>query len=180
MRHVTARNDIAGEGPWQRSVAATLATWFGVGRARVAPGSLGTLAAVPLAGALLFFGRPFVWAAAGLLMLVGTWAAGRFCADSGTDDDQRIVIDEVVGYLATMAVATPSLFGLALGYGLFRLFDIWKPWPIRLVDRRVHGGFGVMADDLLAGVIAAPLLWLATQWAEPVLAGFGIPLGRFG
>lgn len=177
---MTAHNDNAGGGTLKGAVAATLATWFGVGRAPVAPGSLGTLAAVPLAGALLWLGRPFVWGAAGLLMAVGVWAAGRFCADSGTADDQRIVIDEVVGYLATVAVAPPSLFGLALGYGLFRLFDIWKPWPIRLVDRRVHGGFGVMADDLLAGVIAAPLLWLATLWAEPLLRGIGIPIGRFG
>lgn len=163
-----------------QSLAATLATWFGVGRARVAPGSLGTLAGMPLAAALLFLGLPYVWVAAVLLLGIGTWAAGRFCADSGTHDDQRIVIDEVVGYLVTLAAAPPSLFGLALGYGLFRLFDIWKPWPIRVVDRRVHGGFGVMADDVAAGLVGAPLLWLATIWVEPLLHSVGVPIGRFG
>ncbi|MFO0577169.1 MAG: phosphatidylglycerophosphatase A [Polyangia bacterium] len=165
---------------WERPLAATLATWFGVGNARVAPGSLGTLAAVPLGAALLFLGPPYVWTAAVLLLAVGTWAAGRFCRDSGTSDDQRVVIDEVVGYLVTLAAASPTLFGLALGYGLFRLFDIWKPWPIRLVDRRVHGGFGVMADDVMAGLVGAPLLWLATIFVEPALRSLGVPLGRFG
>lgn len=142
------------------SLAVTLiATVLGAGLVPKVPGSCGTLMAVPLAYLLMGCGRP--WLLGGLLVVtgVGTWAADRYCEATGKQDNQQIVIDEVAGYLLTMVAVPRSGLNLLLGFLLFRLFDIWKPGPVRLIDRRVHGGFGVMADDLAAGVLAGLCLW---------------------
>lgn len=115
---------------------------------------------MPLAYGLLRLG-PVPYAAATLFIIVlGSWAAGRYCAATGSHDNQQIVIDEVAGYLVTMALGPATPLGLLLGFGLFRLFDIWKPGPVRTIDRRVKGGFGVVADDLAAGVLALGTLQL--------------------
>jgi phosphatidylglycerophosphatase A len=136
-----------------------IATALGAGYSPIAPGTAGTLVAVPLAWGLARLGlAPFI---AGLIVvtLVGTWAAEHFCRASGTQDDQRIVIDEVAGYLVTLLPVAKSPINLVLAFFLFRLFDIWKPPPVRWIDDHVHGGFGVMADDLAAGVYAALVLF---------------------
>jgi phosphatidylglycerophosphatase A len=91
--------------------------------------------------------------------VVGTWAAESFQRAHGTDDDQRIVVDEVAGYLVTLLFVPKTTATLIIAFFLFRLFDIWKPFPVRLIDRKVGGGFGVMADDLAAGVYGAIVLW---------------------
>jgi phosphatidylglycerophosphatase A len=139
-----------------------IATVFHVGRLPGAPGTYGTLCAVPVALLLLHLGRPFVLGGAVGVTLLGTWAAERYCAATGRPDDQQVVIDEVAGYLVTLALAPPGRLPILLGLSvlLFRLLDIVKPWPIRLIDRDIHGGFGVMADDLCAGLLAAALLWV--------------------
>jgi phosphatidylglycerophosphatase A len=129
-----------------------IATSFGSGFAPKGPGTAGTLTAIPMAWGLARLGW---WGyLAGLLVItaVGTWAASVFVQTTGTDDDQRIVVDEVAGYLLTLAPVAKTPVALALAFVLFRLFDIWKPWPVRWVDRTVGGGFGVMADDLAAAV----------------------------
>ena len=82
----------------------------------------------------------------------------------GISDHSGIVWDEIVGYLVTMTAVPFSWPAAALGFALFRLFDILKPWPIRHFDRTVHGGFGIMLDDVLAGVLAAACLQLARPW----------------
>jgi phosphatidylglycerophosphatase A len=74
-------------------------------------------------------------------------------------DHPGIVWDEIAGYLLTMAFVEVSWLSVVLGFALFRLFDIWKPWPVSWADRKVSGGLGIMLDDLLAGGIAAILLW---------------------
>ena len=143
-----------------------IATALGAGFSPLAPGTMGTLTAIPLAWAL---GRgpavlfPLVTA---FISLIGIWAASAFQAAHGTDDDQRIVIDEVAGYLVTLLLVPRTGATLLLAFVLFRLFDIWKPFPVRLIDRRVGGGLGVMADDLAAGVYGALCLW--------ALAHFGV------
>jgi phosphatidylglycerophosphatase A len=121
----------------------------------VAPGTCGTLVAVPIAWLLTRSGS--IAFAVGLVVItvVGTWASEVFCRATGVDDDQRIVIDEVAGYLLTIAFVPRGWVNIILGVIVFRLFDIWKPGPIRLVDQKVHGGVGVMADDLAAGVVGA-------------------------
>jgi phosphatidylglycerophosphatase A len=106
--------------------------------------------------------------AAAVLFAAGVWAGGQVVAASGVEDDQRIVIDEVVGQLVTLAplLAWPgwSLRGaggwlaVVTGFVAFRVFDVWKPGPVRIADERVGGGFGVMLDDLVAGVLGAAAL----------------------
>jgi phosphatidylglycerophosphatase A len=137
-----------------------IATALGAGLSPVAPGTAGTLVAIPLAWGLARLGGQVAFVAGlALVTAVGTWAAGRFCRAAGTHDDQRIVIDEVAGYFVTLLAVPRGPVELALAFGLFRLFDIWKPPPVRQVDRVVKGGFGVMADDLAAGVYAGACLF---------------------
>jgi phosphatidylglycerophosphatase A len=150
MRGVDAR------GPNRASLVPTLiATSLGSGFSPLAPGTMGTLTAIPLAWALAR-GPWFVfWIATVLVSAIGTWAAERFQQANDTDDDQRIVVDEVAGYLVTLLLVPKSGAAMLLAFFLFRLFDIWKPFPVRLIDRKVGGGWGVMADDLAAGVYGA-------------------------
>ncbi len=90
---------------------------------------------------------------------LGVWVCARAARDLGVHDHPAIVWDEVVGYFVTMIAAPPGWLWIVVGFGLFRLFDILKPWPIRQADQRVGGGFGIMFDDLLAAGYA----WLALQ-----------------
>jgi len=135
--------------------ATIVATAGGAGFSPVAPGTCGTLVAVPIGWALAR-GGDLVFALGTLIVsALGVWAASVFCKATGVDDDQRIVVDEVAGYLVTIALVPRGWVNLVLGVLVFRLFDIWKPGPIRLVDEKVHGGLGVMLDDLVAGVVGA-------------------------
>lgn len=144
--------------PDMRNPVHLLAFGFGSGLAPRAPGTVGTLAAVPLWYALIqlpFWG----YALATLCVIaVGPWLCGRASRDLGVHDHGGIVWDEFAGFLLTMLFVPPSLLALVLGFMLFRLFDILKPWPIGWLDRRVQGGTGIMLDDLLAGVYAGALL----------------------
>ena len=135
-------------------VARTIALFFGAGCAPWAPGTAGTLAAVPLAWLLSALGDGVYVAVLVAVVAVGAWASRRASTELGSHDHPGIVIDEVAGYLVTMAFIPVSATTAALGFALFRLFDVVKPWPIRWVDRNVSGGLGIMADDLLAGVYA--------------------------
>lgn len=136
-----------------------LAFGFGSGLMPVAPGTWGTLAAIPLY--LLLAGRPlwiyllFTLAA----FVLGVWLSDKVSKDLGVDDYSGIVCDEIVGYLLTMTMAPFGLIWMLLGFLLFRLFDIWKPQPIRLIDEKVKGGLGVMLDDVLAAIPA----WIILQ-----------------
>jgi phosphatidylglycerophosphatase A len=136
-----------------------LATSLGAGLSPKAPGTMGTLTAIPLAWALSLLPAWAFFVATVVVTAVGTFAASRFVAATGTQDDQRIVIDEVAGYLLTLWLVPKTWLHLGLAFVLFRVFDIWKPQPVRWVDDHVHGGWGVMADDLAAGVYAALVLF---------------------
>jgi phosphatidylglycerophosphatase A len=140
-------------------VATIIATSFGAGFMPKGPGTAGTVTAIPMAWALARLGNGAFLAGLLAITLVGTWASSVFVKATGTDDDQRIVVDEVAGYLLTLALVPRTPVHLALAFVLFRLFDIWKPGPIRWVDRNVGGGFGVMADDLAAGAVGALILF---------------------
>lgn len=146
--------------PRLRDPVHLLAFGFGSGCAPVAPGTFGTLAAIPLY--LLVAGLPWPLYAAlvALLFGIGVWLCGRAAFDLGVHDHPGIVWDEWVGYLVTMFLAPAGWIPVVLGFALFRLFDIVKPWPVRVADRRVGGGFGIMLDDLLAGIYAALVLQL--------------------
>ena len=137
-----------------------LAFGLGSGAAPKAPGTFGTLAAV-----VIYLLLPAMsWPAYALMLVVsfaaGVWLCGKTSADIGVHDHGGIVWDEFVGYWLTMFLAPPGLLWIVTGFVLFRIFDILKPWPIRWLDRHVHGGFGIMIDDVLAGVFALVCLQL--------------------
>ncbi len=146
--------------PDLRNPVHLLAFGFGSGCAPVAPGTFGTLTAVALYVPLSWLPLAWYLLVLGLVIVAGIWLCGRTSKDLGVHDHGGIVWDEFAGYFVTMIAAPPGWISLALGFVLFRLFDIWKPWPIRLLDRRVGGGLGIMVDDLLAGVYALLLLQL--------------------
>jgi phosphatidylglycerophosphatase A len=142
-----------------KDAAYLLATWFGCGRVPLAPGTAGTLGAVPLYLFLRPHGPLVVLAAAALLSAIGVWAASEVIATSGQKDPQIVVIDEVAGVLVTLAAASPTWTSLAAGIVLFRIFDQWKPWPARALES-LRGGWGVVMDDVAAGVWGATVLAL--------------------
>lgn len=137
---------------------------FGSGLVPVAPGTAGTLAAVPLYLLLRDLPPGGYLAVVALLFLVGLPVCAHAARQLGVHDHPAIVWDEIVGYLVTMISAPPGLVWMVAGFILFRFFDILKPWPIRWCDRRVQGGFGIMLDDLLAGVFSAGLLQISSRW----------------
>lgn len=142
-----------------------LATACGCGMAPVAPGTVGSLVALPiwwltLAQLSLPLQLVCTVAAAALAIFI----VERACRVTAVGDAPQIVLDEVVGQWVALIAAPRSLWALLAGFALFRLFDIAKPPPIRWVDRRVEGGLGVVADDLLAGVLAACVLQLSLVW----------------
>lgn len=134
---------------------------FGSGLAPVAPGTAGTLVAVPLYLLLAPLTPALYLLTVAVLFVVGIPVCGAAARSLGVHDDRRIVFDEIVGLLVTMAMAPAGLAWLLAGFVLFRIFDVLKPWPIALVDRGVGGGFGIMLDDVLAGIYAAIVLQLA-------------------
>jgi len=132
-----------------------IATWFGTGFLPVAPGSWGSLAALPFAWGLEWLGgQALLLAAALAAFAVGWWAAGAYAARTGDDDPGAVVIDEVAGQWLALAFVPASAWSYALGLVLFRIADIAKPWPASLAERRLAGGLGVMADDMVAGAYA--------------------------
>ena len=137
-----------------RGPANFLALGAGSGLARVAPGTFGTLVGIPLLLVMPSGLGAYALVTVALFAL-GVWVCEACARDLGVHDHPAIVFDEIVGYLVTMVAAPRSIGYLVLGFALFRLFDIVKPWPIGPVDRRVGGGLGIMVDDVLAGVFAA-------------------------
>jgi phosphatidylglycerophosphatase A len=137
-----------------------VATALGVGFVPVAPGTAGTALAVPLAWAAAHLGQSGYLLVLVAVTAFGIWAADCYVEATGTEDNQRIVIDEVAGYMLTLAAVPRSLFFLVVGFGLFRLLDTWKPWPVRWLDEKVGGGLGVVLDDLGAGAYGGIILYL--------------------
>jgi len=142
-----------------RHPAVLLATWFGAGCLPLAPGSWGSLAALPLAWAIRsFLGVGGLAAASAIVFGAGWWAAATVAKASPVEDPRQVVIDEVAGQWLVLLAAPPALVAYGLAFLLFRIFDVWKPWPARWADRRVKGGLGIMLDDLFAAVYACVLL----------------------
>ncbi|WP_211828026.1 phosphatidylglycerophosphatase A family protein [Kistimonas asteriae] len=131
-----------------------LAFGFGSGLAPKAPGTFGTLAAIPLYLLLSQLSLPVYVVVLVLASLLGIWLCGKTAKDLGVHDHPGIVWDEFCGYWLTMLAAPTGWLWIIVGFILFRLFDIWKPWPISLADKRVPGGIGIMVDDLIAGLYA--------------------------
>jgi phosphatidylglycerophosphatase A len=139
-----------------------IALGFGAGALPKAPGTWGTLMALPFYALFARLPLPEYLALTVALFAVGVWVCGKAGLVLGVHDHGAIVWDEMVGFWVTMSAAPSGWLWIAAGFVLFRLFDIWKPWPISWLDRRVSGGFGVMADDVLAGIYAALCLQLSS------------------
>jgi phosphatidylglycerophosphatase A len=141
-----------------------LAFGLGAGLSPKAPGTLGTLVAFPIFFLLLNLSSPWMWACIAILLLIGPWICGQAGKALGVEDHGGIVWDEIAAFLLVLPFAPPSLFGYLLAFALFRLFDIWKPFPIGWLDRHVGGGLGVMLDDVLAAAYAVLCLLGVAVW----------------
>ena len=157
----------------RRALLATPAGWlacgFGAGLMPVAQGTFGSLAALLPWLLLRALPLPLALAVLAIGFGVGVWACGVAGRALGVDDHRSLVWDEFIGQWIALLPLLPALLPagdfrgwmLLAGFALFRLFDVWKPWPIRWLDRRIKGGLGVMIDDVVAGVFAALVLALA-------------------
>lgn len=131
-----------------------LSLGFGAGLSPVAPGTAGTLAAIPVYLLLAQWTWPVYVLLTLALLAAGIWLCGQTSRELGGKDHPAIVWDEITGFLITMIGVPPEPVAILAGFLLFRLFDILKPWPIRVLDRSIGGGWGIMLDDVLAGLFA--------------------------
>ncbi|MEX1147813.1 MAG: phosphatidylglycerophosphatase A [Sphingomonadales bacterium] len=151
--------------PWKgaaRDPAFWIATWGASGLIPKAPGTWGSLAALVVGYAVhAAWGTTGLAIGAGLALAAGMWASARYMEQTKSHDPGAVVIDEVVGmWIALLALpAFPAVWHWAAAFVLFRIFDILKPWPIGVIDRHAPGAWGVMMDDVVAGIFAAAILW---------------------
>ncbi|MGZ6009834.1 MAG: phosphatidylglycerophosphatase A family protein [Rhizomicrobium sp.] len=139
-------------------IATMLSTFFGVGYARIAPGTVASAAALPLAWLILWKLGPFALLLASLMAYaIGVWSCGVHAAKTGGVDPSECVIDEVAGQWLACAVTPLSLSGFAIAFALFRFFDISKLWPVS-AGERLAGGWGIMTDDMIAGALTAAII----------------------
>ena len=141
-----------------------IATGFYSGYLPKAPGTWGSLV-----GLLLFFllhtlNLQIYLAVVAAIFVIGTFAAGEAEKIMDRKDPGLVVIDEIVGILITMIAIPATPLAMALGFILFRIFDIWKPFPIRLIDQRFHGGLGIMLDDIVAGIFSLLILQVLVRF----------------
>jgi phosphatidylglycerophosphatase A len=143
-----------------------LAYGFGAGLSPKAPGTMGTVVAVPVYALLMYAGSGAYLPVLVVSLVAGVFICGYTAGIMGIDDPKGVVWDEIVGYLITMLFLPFNWVWMLGGFLLFRLFDIWKPWPIRWVDRQIKGGVGIMLDDVIAAVFACVLLNLAAYFLK--------------
>ncbi len=137
-----------------------IATGFGLGLLPFAPGTWGSLVGLGVAWAIrTLSGIPGLALALSIVLGLGWWAAGAVTKTSGLRDPAAVVVDEIAGQWLVLLAAPRGVVAWILAFVLFRLFDIWKPWPVRWADARLVGGFGIMLDDLLAAGYAVASLW---------------------
>jgi phosphatidylglycerophosphatase A len=140
------------------ALAYTLSIWFGCGLVPLAPGTAGSLGALPLYLLLRPWGTSYVLFAALVVTVVGLWASHRTARLLGQKDPQIVCIDEVAGVLFTCAAAPIGWTGTIVAFALFRIADQLKPWPARVAEKRLPGGWGIMMDDLFAAAWAMAIL----------------------
>jgi phosphatidylglycerophosphatase A len=148
----------------RRQIGYVLGTWFGCGRVPIAPGTAGTIGAVPLYLLVRGYGPVVVLAVAAVVTAIGVWASYVVIEQTKLKDPQIVVIDEVAGVLVTLAVAPLTWRALVVGVVLFRIFDQFKPWPANVAEKRLPGGWGVMMDDIAAGVWGALVLLVLRRY----------------
>jgi phosphatidylglycerophosphatase A len=142
-----------------------LATWFGAGYLPKAPGTWGSLGALPFAWVIAErMGSVGLVIASIAVFVIGIWAANIYMGLSGGDDPGPVVIDEVAGMWLTLAFVPPDIMLYGIGFLLFRIADIFKPWPAGWADRKVKGGLGVMLDDVLAALYSGGAVFALFYW----------------
>ncbi|MCF6292123.1 MAG: phosphatidylglycerophosphatase A [Robiginitomaculum sp.] len=138
-----------------------LATFFGTGYLRPAPGTWGSLAALPLGVWVLVVSDWYVLLALTIVIFfIGIWASDHYSKNTGNKDPSEVVIDEVAGQWLALVFVQPILWQVLAAFVLFRLFDITKPWLIGRLEK-LPGGLGIMSDDMLAGLVAGILIFLS-------------------
>jgi phosphatidylglycerophosphatase A len=145
--------------------AVWLSTWFGCGFAPMAPGTVGSLAAIPLAALVMWLGGPWPLAAVAVgVLIVGIWSTGIYARAAGIVDPHEAVVDEVAGQCLTLTVVPLAPLPYLIGFLLFRAFDVIKPFPIRWLERKLPGGYGIMLDDIAAALYAMIAYRLGSHW----------------
>ena len=147
------------ESAFSERIALVLATWFGFGLVPFASGTFGTLAAVPLILVLERLGIRSNVMMLVVAVLIAVWSSGQTQALLKKKDPSEVVVDEVAGFLLTVALLPYTWLSLCLGFFLFRFFDVLKPFPIKHLEK-LKGGFGIVMDDLLAGLYAVGGTWI--------------------
>lgn len=148
-----------------------IGTWFGVGFCPKAAGTAGSIAALPFAWVIQYYaGSIALFVASIIVFFVGWIVLNIYLRTTDVADPREMVIDEVAGQWLLLSFLWPTWSSYLIGLALFRFFDIVKPWPVSVADRKIHGGFGVMFDDILAAVYPLTIVWCTGQFLnmEPV------------
>lgn len=146
-----------------------LAFGFGSGAAARAPGTWGSLAAIPLWYGFAWLPPVAYWLVVLVAFVVGIWLCGKTATDLKVHDHGGIVWDEFVGMWIALGLLPDQIYGVLMAFTLFRLFDVVKPWPIGWLDERLPGGLGIMVDDVVAGFMALANLWAIDRWLMPIM-----------
>lgn len=146
-----------------------LAFGFGSGAAARAPGTWGSLAAIPLWYGFAWLPPVAYWLVVLVAFVVGIWLCGKTATDLKAHDHGGIVWDEFVGMWIALGLLPDQIYGVLMAFTLFRLFDVVKPWPIGWLDERLPGGLGIMVDDVVAGFMALASLWAIDRWLMPIM-----------
>ena len=144
----------------KKKIALFIATFFGAGLSKKAPGTMGSLATLPLAFLTAYcFGFDGIFYAALIVFIIGVTAIYYATEHEKQKDLSKIVIDETAGQAITLLAAGTNIYLYVIGFILFRIFDISKPLLIGWADRKISGGLGIMLDDIIAGVFGGLILW---------------------
>ncbi len=140
------------------------ATGLGTGLSPFAPGTVGTIPGVLLYLLIVPFPRPLYFLTILVFICLAVYIAHQAEKIFQEKDSSKIVIDEMAGFLVVMSFVPPSPVNVVAGFVLFRFFDILKPFPVGLIDKRIHGGYGIVGDDVMAGVYGAVILYLLARF----------------
>lgn len=147
---------------WQKP-SHFIAFGFGSGAIPIAPGTFGTLMAIPFYLALRSLPLSAYIVIVVAIMIASMWLSEKVSKEIRVDDHQGMCLDEIVGFLVTMTAIPHGAGWIVAGFILFRFFDIVKPWPIRLIDTKMHNGIGVILDDVMAGIYSWIILFLLAR-----------------
>ncbi len=152
------------------TLSVIVATWFGIGFSPKAPGTVGSFVAILFAlPIMILFGHTGLVAAVAIVVIIGVPVSTMAAKTMRQKDPSRVVIDEVAGQWIALIPVSPNLGSVIVAFLAFRMFDILKPGPIGWADKHLNAGWGIMADDILAGLCAAGVVYLLQPWIPPIV-----------